>query len=206
MRIELFFRRECADSREVREYIRNRSLRNRIIFHDIGSEAGAYHKLFEMVGEEESPCLAVDDRPLVGSQNIIRWLEEHFGKRRRPVQMMRRRGPGMFLLGLFALIACGSVRASDEIPVIGTDKSGHQIVKHVSRKDYVKAMAAVVSSVQEESLPALDNMSYGRKWNIRTISLGIGLDLTLGPAPIFQLEFTPRFNVYLCKGSDPIMP
>jgi hypothetical protein len=98
------------------------------------------------------------------------------------------------------------LQAAETIPIIGSDKSGNEIIVHVSRQKYIESMREMLMATQRETVPALDHLSSIKQWNLRTLALGIGVEATLGVSPFFQLGIQPRFRALFTNSSKPVIP
>jgi glutathione S-transferase len=77
MQIELFHRQECPYSAKVRRFIEAEGLKSQIKYHEIDKEEGSDRKLLDLTGDEQVPCLVVDGKPILESDDIVDWLEDH---------------------------------------------------------------------------------------------------------------------------------
>jgi glutaredoxin len=80
MKIELYHMQECSFSSKVRRYITEKKLNSFIEYHDVQNENNA-RKLNDLTGDEQVPCLVVDGNPILESEEIIKWLDDHLLKR-----------------------------------------------------------------------------------------------------------------------------
>jgi hypothetical protein len=105
------------------------------------------------------------------------------------------------------LLGISGASFANEIPVIGTDEQGQEVVKYFPRNRYARNLAYVIQATQDEALPALNKAKPGKRWKIRTLALGIGVDIKLGLTPFFELGFAPRFRAILTNNKDnPVIP
>lgn len=77
MQLELYHRGPCPFSAKVREFIFENDLESEIDFFDIDEDQGRREKLEELTDDHQVPCLVVDGKPILESDDIIDWLEDH---------------------------------------------------------------------------------------------------------------------------------
>ena len=108
------------------------------------------------------------------------------------------------VVALFLLLGTSAMAA--EIPVVGMNENGKEVVIHVSRSKFAEGVAQMIESTQEDALPALSAAKTGKKWMLRTLALGIGLDIKLGFTPVFELGIAPRFRAILSNSTNAVIP
>lgn len=77
-RLELYFHHRCAFSRNVLSAIKNMRLENRVVLHDVLSDAEEMGALVDLTGKKQVPCLVVDGKPMHESADINRFLYHAF--------------------------------------------------------------------------------------------------------------------------------
>jgi glutaredoxin 3 len=77
MKVELYYRESCPYSAKVTAFIAARSLKKFIRYHDIDSEEDGEEKLEQISGDDQVPCLLVDQEAILESEDIMDWLELH---------------------------------------------------------------------------------------------------------------------------------
>jgi len=108
-----------------------------------------------------------------------------------------------WVLGI-CLIAVSSF--ANDISVMGLNEKGDEVITQVSREKYVQGMVALISAVESDAATALSRIERGKKWKVRTVSLGIGVDMKLGFPPFFELGIAPRFNTIFSNSKKPVIP
>jgi glutaredoxin len=76
MKIELYHLQSCPFSAKVRRYITQNKLNSKIEYHDVENRNNL-RKLIELTGDEQVPCLVVDSNPILETDDIISWLQNH---------------------------------------------------------------------------------------------------------------------------------
>ena len=76
MTLELFKKDSCPYCQRVMNYIADKG-RQDIIYHDIIRDKDAAHRLVEVGGKRQVPCMFIDGEPMYESLDIIQWLEEN---------------------------------------------------------------------------------------------------------------------------------
>ncbi len=73
-KLELYVKSGCGFSKAVLLARDNLHLEDRIETHNVSEDAAALSVLRDLTGKEQAPCLVVDGRPMLESQDIIRHL------------------------------------------------------------------------------------------------------------------------------------
>jgi glutathione S-transferase len=61
----------------VRAEIGKLEAEEQIQFHEISEDAKAAETLRQLTGKTQVPCLVIDGQPLLESDDIVQWLEDH---------------------------------------------------------------------------------------------------------------------------------
>lgn len=77
MMLELYYREDCPYSKKVRGFIAEKGLKSKIKFHDVDEDAASLRDLEVMNHDEQVPCLVIDGEPMLETDEIIEWLDEH---------------------------------------------------------------------------------------------------------------------------------
>jgi len=80
MKLELYHFDSCPYCVKVRRYIDEIEVRSHIQYHDIHKDSSAHKRLMGMNDDEQVPCLVIDGKPMLESDDIIAWLKKHFKK------------------------------------------------------------------------------------------------------------------------------
>jgi glutaredoxin 3 len=75
--IELYHRKNCPYSAKVRDYITAHQLKKSIQYHEVDLEEDSLERLEQMTGDDQVPCLVVNKKPILESDEILEWLEVH---------------------------------------------------------------------------------------------------------------------------------
>ncbi len=76
-KLELYHMESCPFCRKVRGYIEKNGLKSQITYHDINQDPAAAERLEALNGDDQVPCLTVDGKPMLESEEIIEWLDEN---------------------------------------------------------------------------------------------------------------------------------
>jgi glutaredoxin len=79
MKIEFYHLQGCPFSSKVRRFITDKKLNSYLEYHDVQNTNNA-RKLLDLTGDEQVPCLVVDGNPILESEEIIKWLDDHLVK------------------------------------------------------------------------------------------------------------------------------
>jgi glutaredoxin len=77
MKLELFHKMACPYSAKVRDFIDAQGIRDQITYRDILEDKSNHDQLMELTGDHQVPCLVIDGKPLLESDDIIAWLDEN---------------------------------------------------------------------------------------------------------------------------------
>lgn len=80
MKLELYHFESCPYCAKVRRFIDQAGIRDQIQYHDIMKDPSANERLLALNDDEQVPCLVIDGKPMLESDDIIAWLKEHFNK------------------------------------------------------------------------------------------------------------------------------
>jgi glutaredoxin len=81
MKLELYHFESCPYCRKVRNYIEQIGVKSQIQYYDILADKSAHDRLMKLNDDDEQvPCLVVDGKPILESDDIIAWLKENFKK------------------------------------------------------------------------------------------------------------------------------
>jgi len=80
MKIELYHFESCPYCGKVRRYIDGIGAKSQIEYFDILKDKGAHDRLMKINDDEQVPCLVVDGKPILESDDIIAWLKDNFKK------------------------------------------------------------------------------------------------------------------------------
>ena len=82
MKLELYHRKECPFSAKVRDFISTHGLKSQIEYHDIDEDDASLDRLMQMNDDEQVPCLVMDGKPMLESDEIIAWLDHSLVKQK----------------------------------------------------------------------------------------------------------------------------
>ena len=77
MKLQLFHRWYCPYSAKVRNFIKDNNLESQIDFREVDDDDESGARLVELTGGEQVPCLEVEGRPILESEDIIHWMKDH---------------------------------------------------------------------------------------------------------------------------------
>jgi len=75
MKLELYHFEECPYCAKVRSYIKKAGIESKITLHDIDMEPHAFDALMKLMDDDQVPCLVIDGKPMLESDDIITWLK-----------------------------------------------------------------------------------------------------------------------------------
>jgi glutathione S-transferase len=77
MKLELYHFESCPYCAKVRVVIDELGLKSKIKYHDTLKDPAAEKRLVEMNGDDQVPCLVIDGKPMLESDDIVAWLRDH---------------------------------------------------------------------------------------------------------------------------------
>ena len=75
MKLELYHFESCPYCVKVRNYIDRAGIRSKITYYDTRKDSQAEDRLMKMNGDDQVPCLVIDGKPMLESDDIIEWLK-----------------------------------------------------------------------------------------------------------------------------------
>jgi glutaredoxin len=76
LKLELIHKWTCPYSAQVRDFIEENGLKDRIDFLEVNETEGANDRLSQLTGKTQVPCLLIDGEPQLESRDIIQWLDQ----------------------------------------------------------------------------------------------------------------------------------
>jgi glutaredoxin len=77
MKLELYHFESCPYCQKVRNYIEHAHIQSKITYRDTQQDPKAYESLMAMNDDDQVPCLAIDGKPMLESDDIIDWLKKN---------------------------------------------------------------------------------------------------------------------------------
>ena len=77
MKLELYHFESCPYCVKVRKVIDTLGLKAKITYFDTLKDESAQKRLEIMNGDDQVPCLVIDGKPLLESDDIIQWLNKN---------------------------------------------------------------------------------------------------------------------------------
>lgn len=107
------------------------------------------------------------------------------------------------LMSSLAMSAVGCNGPS--IPVLGIDENGALIEKNIPSGEYSKQLGKVLFSVQDSTLPILEQKNAHFGWQLRTVVVGLGISGEGGIGPI-KFGGVSRLKIAFTDSIDPPLP
>lgn len=80
MKLELYVLDGCPYCAKVERYVAENGLGSEITRYEIESDDAACDRLTQMNGSDQVPCLVMDGKPMLESDDIIEWLGNNLVK------------------------------------------------------------------------------------------------------------------------------
>ncbi len=94
--------------------------------------------------------------------------------------------------------------ATDTIPVVGLLSDGSEVADEVPRQVYTDNLKKALVNVEQSTMQALAKKSdQKKKWMLRTVIIGIGINMEVKLGPIWKMGVLPRFRVIFSNAKDP---
>jgi glutaredoxin len=78
MKLELYHFDSCPFCRRVRNHIEKRGIREQFTYYDILLDPAANARLLEINNDDDQvPCLVIDGKPMLESDDIIQWIDQN---------------------------------------------------------------------------------------------------------------------------------
>jgi len=110
------------------------------------------------------------------------------------------------LIGIILPLFLISCRYKQEIPVIGWDKDGNPVQFLIPETEYRKRMTALASTLRDSAIPVLNRTENSGQWDLRSISLGIGLNTEISLGDLYRIGAFPRFRLIFSKSPSDSLP
>ena len=122
-----------------------------------------------------------------------------------PKLELRYLGIGLCLGIVFGLLAEAQAGV-DSLRRIGIGPGGETIDEEVDASTYGKEFQAIVGSVSDSSLEALNRPDSKKHWKLQTLVVGVGLGAEFGVGPVLKVKASPRLRVVFSRSTDPVLP
>jgi glutaredoxin len=93
MKLELYHFESCPYCRKVRDAIDSAGIKSKITYHDTDKDEKAHERLMKMTGDDQVPCLVIDGKPMLESDDIIDWLKANVKAYFKKLSPLRSGGP-----------------------------------------------------------------------------------------------------------------
>ena len=109
-------------------------------------------------------------------------------------------------LNAFAFTAAAD---SHGIPMVGVKENGNPIEIMVPENMYSERVQTALTEVEMSTLAALSKMSLmpvSKPWMLRSVVVGLGLNMEIKLGPIIKFGALPRFRVGFSNAKEPSFP
>ncbi len=87
MKLDLYQYESCRYCDKVRRHIDKLGIKHLINYHDTLKDPEAKKRLLTINDDDEQvPCLVIDGKPMLESDDIIKWLTENIGAAHAPAR------------------------------------------------------------------------------------------------------------------------
>ncbi|MBF0298037.1 MAG: hypothetical protein HQK51_04915 [Oligoflexia bacterium] len=105
-----------------------------------------------------------------------------------------------FLPLLIMLLLLNSCIFQKEIPLIGINSSGNEIIQHIPSKGYTKETGKILSDLNRETILTLNSVKTEySSWELKRFFVGIGINASLGINSIVTLDTLGTVFLYYEK-------
>ena len=102
---------------------------------------------------------------------------------------------------VFLLLTFAGCNYYEQVPVIGVDEKGNPTQVFIPKKEYSKRVTLATSSIEESIIPVLMKRDSNPPLQLRTISMGVGVNTEIGIGP-FRIGALPRFRLIFSNSSN----
>jgi hypothetical protein len=96
---------------------------------------------------------------------------------------------------------------SNDVPVIGIDEQGKVVEEFVPEVLFKEKLSTAVQSVQDSTAKAIKKqIQVPGRWMLRSIVVGLGVNMEIKAGPIIKLGALPRFRVAFTNAVEPSVP
>lgn len=93
------------------------------------------------------------------------------------------------------------------IPMVGAKEDGSPIEIVVPTKIYSERVQTALTEVETSTLTALSKTTQSsQSWRLRSVVVGLGLNMEIKLGPIIKFGALPRFRVGFSNAKDPSFP
>lgn len=118
--------------------------------------------------------------------------------------MQSLKSKALLVLVLFIAIGCKERRTG--IAIVGLDSKGKPMDFFVDPKQYSDKLGELLSSVSDSTMPVLQDLPESKKWGLRTVLVGLGLNMEAGIEPILKVSASPKLKVVFSNSKKPSIP
>jgi glutaredoxin 3 len=83
MKPELYFFEACPYCKKITDFIDQHSIHQRVILKEIRKNHTYYNELLSLTQDDQVPCLVYRGEPLLNSEKILQWMNQHLVNRER---------------------------------------------------------------------------------------------------------------------------
>jgi hypothetical protein len=96
---------------------------------------------------------------------------------------------------------------AQDIPVVGVDDQGQVIESYVPEVLFKERLTTAIQSVQDSTAKAIKKQIHTpTHWMLRTVVVGLGINMEIKAGPIIKLGALPRFRVAFTNAVEPSVP
>lgn len=113
---------------------------------------------------------------------------------------LKKSGKSLLVMTIFlsSLTSCHNrASTSDDIPIVGLDKEGKSILRHVPRSRVFKKLGNTMNDITEESTKKLEGYHFTKGFELSRVTVGLGIVAEFGIDDIAEIEFSSSFELRL---------
>lgn len=94
-----------------------------------------------------------------------------------------------------------------EIPMVGQNEKGEPIEFSIPENVYKQNLTKALSEVEKSTLVSLQSIpDEGKPWMLRSVVVGIGVNMEVKLGPVIKFGALPRFRVGFSNAAEPSIP
>lgn len=100
---------------------------------------------------------------------------------------------------LASLTGCNKKKHHDDIPVVGLDKEGKSILRHIPRGRLFRKLGGTMGDITNKSTNKLEKYHFTKGFELTRVTVGLGAVAEFGIDDIAKIEFVSSFELRLEK-------
>jgi hypothetical protein len=100
-----------------------------------------------------------------------------------------------FTVILLCFSSCTEKNRENDLPIVGLDNTGGEVLRYVPKKRYIKRFSGLMSKIYNKSTERLSRFEFENGWDLKRVSVGLMLVFEVGITSNFKFEFEPSMEL-----------